>query len=356
MDENYTILNTTLLEGIYTEKEFSRHTLALYTPAIIYTVLLMVSGIFGNSLVWIIYYWKWKHMSTRIFILSLAMCDLINCVITMPTEITIIVGSSLFHMGFICKISRFTTYMCNSVSTLVLIAVAVDRYQRICCPHRPVMTSSSARRSVAWLIGVSLLITWPAIVLYGKHTVTISSHGANFSLPTCQIDDSYVHTKYPLVLFGIHAVGTLITFTSFIILYSCVAVAVRRQLSFRKRSSSRHTRSEEGCGKTILNPSCVSAVERSVRTTVILSVVTFSYVLTFLPFIVLAIHRTLHPSFYQTLTDPAKMAYQVILRSYLLNCCINPIIYSFLNTDFRKRSASLFKQGVCKFISGNYEL
>jgi hypothetical protein len=85
-------------------------------------------------------------------------------------------------------------------------------------------------------------------------------------------------------------------------------------------------------------------------------VVTFAYVLTFLPFLVIAIHRTLNPMFYQGLSDPAKMAYQVFLRSYLLNCCINPIIYSFLNTDFRKRCACLFKQGVCKFISGNYSL
>lgn len=356
MDPNYTFLNSSSLDVRYPEEEFSQHIFWIYTPAIVYTVLLMISGFFGNSLVWIIYYWKWKHMSSRIFILSLAMCDLINCVITMPTEITIMVDSSLFHLGFICKLSRFTTYMCNSISTLVLIAVAVDRYQRICCPHRPVMTSSTARHIVVWLIVVSLTITWPALVLYGKHTVRLSAHGINFSILTCQIEDYYVPTKYPLILFGIHGVGTLITFTSFIILYTCVAIAVRRQLSFRKKTSSRQMSPENNCRETILTASCCAAAERSVRTTVILSVVTFAYVLTFLPFLVIAIHRTLHPMFYQSLSDPAKMVYQVFLRSYLLNCCINPIIYSFLNTDFRKRCACLFKQGVCKFISGNYAL
>lgn len=354
MDPNYTEFNFTGTS--FPDGGIFQHKLRIYTPAIVYTVILMIFGFFGNSLVWIVYYWRWKNLSTRIFILSLAMFDLINCVITMPTEIVIMVDNSFFQLGFVCKLSRFTTYLCNSSSTLVLIAVAIDRYQRICCPHRPVMTSSTARRCVLWLIVVALTITWPALVVYGKHTVKIRSHGEEFSVPTCQIEDGYVQSVFPIVLYGIHGVGTLITFVSFIVLYSFVAVAVRRQLIFRKKSSSRQMKSEDGSKRTILSTSCVAAVERSVRLTVMLSVVTFSYVMTFLPFVVIAIHRSIHPSFYPTLTDSAKMAYQVFLRSYLLNCCINPIIYSFLNTEFRKRCASLFKQGVCKFISPNYEL
>lgn len=356
MDRSNTDGNLTTTDTNSSLDEYFRHRLGIYTPAIVYTVLLMVFGFFGNTLVWIIYYWKWKPVSTRVFILSLAMCDLINCVITMPTEIIIMVDHSFFQLGFICKISRFTTYLCNSFSTVVLIAVAVDRYQRICCPHRPVMTSFTARRSVGWLMLVAVSITWPALVLYGKHTVTKTVHGETLSVPTCQIADRYVYSVYPLILYSIHGVGTLVTFASFIILYSCVAVAVRRQLTFRKKSSSRHMTSEDGSRKTILPTSCVAAAERSVRLTVMLSVVTFAYVLTFLPFVIIAIHRTLHPLFYSSLSHNAKMAYQVFLRSYLLNCCINPIIYSFLNTEFRKQCATMFKQGLCKFISGSSDL
>lgn len=58
-----------------------------YLPVMIYMVLLIFTGLFGNLLVLIIYFRKKSKASTHYFIINLAALDLLTVVIGMPTEI-----------------------------------------------------------------------------------------------------------------------------------------------------------------------------------------------------------------------------------------------------------------------------
>eukprot|EP00105_Crassostrea_gigas_P030565 XP_011452920.1 PREDICTED: probable G-protein coupled receptor tkr-1 [Crassostrea gigas] len=80
------------------------------------------------------------------------------------------------------------------------------------------------------------------------------------------------------------------------------------------------------------------------KTTIMLFLVTLMYMICFTPFLWIVFHRMTHKDASKIMTRSKKMAFNVILRSYLLNCAINPIIYSFCNDLFRKECAYLFKK------------
>ncbi|KAK3087690.1 hypothetical protein FSP39_009211 [Pinctada imbricata] len=83
------------------------------------------------------------------------------------------------------------------------------------------------------------------------------------------------------------------------------------------------------------------------KTTFMLFLVTLAYILTFVPYCIIYILRISNDNYYGTLSDVEKNFYQLFLRSYLLSSAINPIIYSFLNTRFRRECFSIIKNIIC---------
>ncbi|XP_048735218.2 orexin receptor type 2-like [Ostrea edulis] len=367
----------------------------VYTPALVYTVLLLLVGVPGNAIVLYVYFQKWGRSSTRTFILGLAMLDLVNCLVTYPMEIALMLRPFLFDYSVLCKVTRFATYCCNTSSGLVLIAIAVDRYQRICRPLHNPMTPRTAKIIIFCAIGIAILFLWPSLVLYGTQSIPVTKTAI---LKLCLIQDNFVATKYPLIFFVFNGVFTVIIFLILSILYSLVGIKVCKHRTFRSKSQSvtslsdyadeddqfylgnqegsqksrkellplKGKRSQEnGSGEDAppapgaiklvfkttsdtLRKARKSVSDKRLRrvgkTTIMLFLVTLLYVICFTPFLGIAFHRTIHKESFKNQTKSEKMAFYVILRSYLLNCAINPLIYSFCNDLFRKECAYIFKK------------
>ncbi|KAL3892214.1 hypothetical protein ACJMK2_004445 [Sinanodonta woodiana] len=79
------------------------------------------------------------------------------------------------------------------------------------------------------------------------------------------------------------------------------------------------------------------------KTTCMLFLVTLFYIISFLPFMVIATIRNIKPDIYDRMSFVESSIYNLFLRSYFLNNVINPILYGFLNKQFRKRSIQLFR-------------
>ena len=110
-----------------TVEKISEKRIYIYIPSIIYTCILLIIGIPGNSTVFYIYFTRWKPSSTRVFIIALAVLDFTNCLFTLPFELANMLNPFTFDHSVLCKVFRFFTYTCNSGGALLLIAIALDR-------------------------------------------------------------------------------------------------------------------------------------------------------------------------------------------------------------------------------------
>lgn len=120
----------------------------------IYFYTVSIVGSVGNFIVALVYWNKKDKQTSTFFILVLAISDLIVCLILVP--MTIHMERILFETSsvFFCKAFYFLTTTVVPSCSLLMTAIAFDRYFCICMVSRNVMNLHRARLSVAVLIAV----------------------------------------------------------------------------------------------------------------------------------------------------------------------------------------------------------
>ncbi|KAL4237668.1 hypothetical protein ACF0H5_002382 [Mactra antiquata] len=433
------------LDGQYAllEEENARQ-FQLHLPAIIYTSLLMFIGTPGNVVVVYVYFFKWRKSTSRMFILFLTGLDLVNCCTTLPMEIYVMRFSVMLDIPWLCKFSRFSTYTMNCSSAAILVAIAIDRFRRICRPHGPQFTARKSKFICIGCIIVAFILSWPSLLFYGTRTLNFGS----FQGKACLLENKYDSSIYPYVFFVILMGSTCVIFLTLSVLYYFVGVQVykHRKLRMRRKAQSlaartliqneatTHTKNntllqdsdsneikklneqiqeEQECQQrnenniechemhelqqngllippsvtprggssctdlsteagdicinsdqtkrsdkqrfskkkgtlkdslTKLNGSCMQMKLRIGRSTLMLFLITLAYIVSFMPFYVIAIIRQTYTNFVSQLSPGGYMMYHVFLRSYLLSSAINPVIYSFCNSQFRTFCLDMFKK------------
>ncbi|RUS70955.1 hypothetical protein EGW08_021284, partial [Elysia chlorotica] len=136
-------------------------------PSAVYTIVLMILGTLGNSLVLLVYRRHFRRSVTRMFIFTLAALDLGSCLITMPSELLILFRFASFPSAGWCKASRYLTYTFNSSSSLILIVIAMDRYYKVCRPYRTCITIPLAQKICLGGILFTAVLSIPSLLLYG---------------------------------------------------------------------------------------------------------------------------------------------------------------------------------------------
>ncbi|KAK3596354.1 hypothetical protein CHS0354_037071 [Potamilus streckersoni] len=83
------------------------------------------------------------------------------------------------------------------------------------------------------------------------------------------------------------------------------------------------------------------------QTTFLLFLVTLFYIISFLPFMVIVTIRNIKPDIYDRMSFVENSIYNLFLRTYFLNNMINPILYGFLNKQFRRMAVQVFREIFC---------
>ncbi|XP_064610461.1 orexin receptor type 2-like [Liolophura sinensis] len=138
----------------------------LYIPVVLYILILLVTGVIGNSLVLYVYLKRFKRTSSNYFILSMAMFDMVSCCIGMPTEIYDLRYPYMFYSNAACKILRYTESVTIIGSVFILVAVAVDRCFKICKPFRNTSLRVFKKICLA-IVAFSFLTVIPSIFVSG---------------------------------------------------------------------------------------------------------------------------------------------------------------------------------------------
>ncbi|KAM9657901.1 G-protein coupled receptor 83 [Trichechus inunguis] len=119
---------------------------------------IIVFSLFGNVLVChVIFKNQRMHSATSLFIVNLAVADIMITLLNTPFTLVRFVNSTWVFGKGMCHVSRFAQYCSLHVSALTLTAIAVDRHQVIMHPLKPRI---SITRGVIYIVVIWTMATF----------------------------------------------------------------------------------------------------------------------------------------------------------------------------------------------------
>ncbi|ROI16539.1 Neuropeptide FF receptor 2 [Anabarilius grahami] len=333
--------NSSTTEGVilFPYYQHSLPTAALFTLAYLFIFLLCLMG---NGLVCVIVL-RNRHMRTvtNIFILNLAVSDLLVGIFCIPTTLVdnLITGWPFSNM--ICKLSGLVQGMSVCASVFTLVAIAVDRFRCIVYPFKPKLTLFVAKVSIGTIWLLALTIMFPSVLMLtveqekGHFMVHSDNHNRTYPLYSCYETwpDPEMRKVYTTVLF-VHIY--VIPLVLIMLMYG--RIGAKLYTTAVLSSAEQHDiPSQEKC----------PASQRKIRVIKMLIVVALLFMLSWLPLWTLML-----------LTDYARLDEDnlELLTSYVFplshwlafsNSSINPIIYGYFNENFKRGFQAACQQQAC---------
>lgn len=301
--------------------------LAFYSLIVAYTFLILV-GTFGNFLVVYVIITKPAMRTVRnLFILNLAISDLLLCLITMPLTLMEILTRywPLGHNGFICKMIGTFEAISIFVSTFSITAIALDRYQVIVYPMRDSLHHLGALIALG---GIWLLSGVLASPMYFCRKLDILQD-VNFTqigldgLAYCLEDWTIPHGR---ALYSIFVL--IIQYVVPIVIVSVAYSRICKKLQYRYVST------------TVLKKENVmnrrkSREDRRRKTNSLFIAIALVYCISWLPLnLCNVVYDAANPfgeDFHTTI-----VVFAVCHMMGMSSACSNPFLYGWLNDNFRK--------------------
>ncbi|XP_075401121.1 cholecystokinin receptor type A [Tenrec ecaudatus] len=340
-----------------------------WQPAVqilLYSLIFLLS-ILGNTLV-IMVLIRNKRMRTvtNIFLLSLAVSDLMLCLFCMPFNLIPNLLKDFIFGSTVCKTTTYFMGTSVSVSTFNLVAISLERYGAICKPlqSRVWQTKSHALKVIAatWCFSFTIMTPYPIysnLVPFTKNN-NQTANMCRFLLPNDVMQQAW-HTFLLLILF-------LIPGTVMAVAYGLISLELYQGIKFdasqkksareRKPSEGSGSRYEDGDGCYLQKPrrprrlelqqfstrsSCragrirssssaanLMAKKRVIRMLIVLVVLFF---LCWMPIFSANAWRAYDTASAERRLSGAPISF-ILLLSYT-SSCVNPIIYCFMNKRFR---------------------
>ncbi|NXO61797.1 DRD5 protein, partial [Phainopepla nitens] len=313
--------------------------------------LLILSTLLGNALVCaaVLRFPHLRSKVTNLFVVSLAVSDLLVAVLVMPWRAASDV-LGFWPFGAFCDLWVAFDIMCCTASILHLCLISVERYWAIANPfryqRRVTRRGAFITIAVAWLL--SLLISFIPVQLQWHKDRGLPSReqlGFNGSVQEGSCDSSLGRTyaiSSSLISFYIPVAIMLGT-------YGRLFRIARRQL--RRISSLEapggHARSCLGSSDCPRETSLKNSLKKETKVLQTLSIIMGVFVCCWLPFFVL---NCLTPFCDRELRAPGALpcASGTVLSAFTwlgwANSALNPIIYAF-SAEFRSAFASLLRWG-----------
>lgn len=291
------------------------------------------------------------------FILVLAVSDLLVCVIIIPATIMMEITQFRLSIDILCKLYYVLFVTNTTFSSLLISAVAFDRYLFICHSLKHILTLMRAKILVSTLALFSL-----GVGIAAGCVVSVKPIHPNFAGDTNRISDyiceenEYMHgisdfqkIVSQIIKYFNHA-WYLACILIVLILYSCVfwAIVSTRSRSHKltvstaiNRLNSRETSYERESSSNITvarqRMTSIPSIFRqkaqftfqNFRSALMLFIIALVYILTFVPALVIA--------------NGWAQQNLVLLYLYYVNSAANPCIYAIFTPSFRRNLAALLR-------------
>ena len=385
--------------GIHEESkyELNQEEVARLTPLLIYMSLIGLCGIPGNSLVIYAFKDSCRTSNSHLFFVWLAIIDLFNCSVILPFEFVNVVNQYTYDYAWLCKLTISFTIWPTITSGLTLTVISVDRFRKVCRPLKWQFTNRTARILCAATLLIGFLFSWPALIIFGLHEFEITPH--NVTGTDCAITNEFEGSLYMRIYNGFLWILFMSTISVLIVLY----VIIGRQIFRQTSKVNKLTRSESEHGRmtsTITKPTnenvtedtisstgdttspgmsfgrtsssggmldefsvslavdkkystiCDQNIERKVakseararKSAMIMFFISLAFIISYLPYLILRLLEGITFHFVISMTDTERALYKSFLRSYWLNCAINPFIYCACAPQFRRKLKGLWSK------------
>ena len=345
----YSVLGHEDLLSLLAQETSSKFGYTAQTVIIIVYSMLIMFGSLGNGLVCYVVV-RNSHMRTprNIFIINLAISDLTLCLFTQPLNLYRLLNNQ-WHLGaFMCKLSGMLQGTNVFVSTISITAIALDRFQVIVYPTKDSMKKIGGAAALIAIWIISLLMSSPLIIfsVYNKHQIFPD---IDFFMSYC-VEDLTLRAEK-----GAYSVASMVV--QYILPVITVSIAHARICNKLKyRMVNRRPRRSSGEYNGVPTNGSRSADNRSARkrkTNVLLAMIAIIFVLSWTP---LNISNILVEFQFQMFRNKGIINYVYLVCHTLVLCsaCSNPVLYGWLNDNFRKEFNRVFQCGCFAWFKGKW--
>ncbi|XP_003927546.1 cholecystokinin receptor type A [Saimiri boliviensis] len=344
-----------------------------WQPAVqilLYSLIFLLS-VLGNTLViTVLIRNKRMRTVTNIFLLSLAVSDLMLCLFCMPFNLIPNLLKDFIFGSAVCKTTTYFMGTSVSVSTFNLVAISLERYGAICKPlqSRVWQTKSHALKVIAatWCLSFTIMTPYPIysnLVPFTKNN-NQTANMCRFLLPNDVMQQSW-HTFLLLILFLVPGIVMMVAYGLISLeLYQGIKFEASQKKSAKERksstSSSGRYEDSDGCylqksrpsrklelrqlstggssssssrASRIRSSSSAANLMAKKRVIRMLIVIVVLFFLCWMPIFSANAWRAYDTASAERRLSGTPISF-ILLLSYT-SSCVNPIIYCFMNKRFR---------------------
>ncbi|XP_019389822.1 PREDICTED: neuropeptide FF receptor 2 [Crocodylus porosus] len=327
----------------YTESNISYVDFYLHQPPvaavfIISYLLIFLLCMVGNGVVCFIVL-RSKHMRTvtNLFILNLAVSDLLVGIFCMPTTLLDNIIAGWPFGSLVCKMSGMVQGISVSASVFTLVAIAVDRFRSIVYPFKQKLTISTAVVIIVviWVLAVAIMCP-SAVMLQVQEEkyfrVILGYNNQTSPVYWCREDwpNQEMRKIYTTVLFANIYLAPL---SLIVIMYARIGITL---FNTAVPTTGKHGQEQR------------HAVSKKKQKVIkMLITVALLFILSWLP-----LWTLMMLSDYANLTEVQLQVINIYIYPFahwlaFFNSSINPIIYGFFNENFRRGFQAAFKLQLC---------
>ncbi|XP_070690067.1 neuropeptide FF receptor 1 like 2 [Pempheris klunzingeri] len=317
---------------------YYQHSLYVAASYILAYLFIFLLCMVGNILVCLIVLENQRMRTvTNLFILNLAISDLLVGIFCIPTTLVDNLITGWPFSKTVCKMSGFVQGVSVSASVFTLVTIAVERFRCIVYPLQPKLTVLVAKAAIVLIWVLAVAIMCPAAVALTVEKVPyhymVYNYDLNHTFPlyTCyeNFADPQMRKVYTAVLFA-HIY--LVPLTVITVMYGSIGVKLCSTVVANREPQLCHATAQIE-GRRAVQP---MISQKKIRVIKMLILVTLLFMLSWLPLWTLMM-----------MTDYAGLDRDQLdlLTSYIFpfahwlafsNSSVNPIIYGYYNENFKR--------------------
>lgn len=161
---------------------------------ICYLIVFSVAGTIGNAFVIYVFSKKRDKSTSTIFILALAGTDFLTCLVIIPYTMAYEIYEKKVKYDLVCKIYQFFITSNVPFSAFIMVAIAMDRYFKICRPWTHYMDPKCAKKIIIVLLSFTFtfgVITALAHGVYREQMIELVIANTTTYMPSNTTYNSY---------------------------------------------------------------------------------------------------------------------------------------------------------------------